>query len=575
MPLINGALQIGRNAIMTSQAALQVVGNNMANAATPSYSRQDAMLAPTQFTEVIPGRYTGTGVTITDVRRMADDALNGRIRTAVSERTSFDVQQQALIRAEATFNELTTVDLSSRLSQFFSSWERLQTEPANTTMRSNVLIEGESLANFIRETREDLFTIQQDLDEQVEFHVAEADTLASKIAFLNQQIVTTESGRAGSSAALRDQRDDLLKQLSELVSIRTRETASGAITVYINNDPLVENSNSRGLEFVEEVDADGNFISQMVFKDTQGRIETSAGRIHGLLTSRDTHITGLMNKLDGWTQSLILEVNQLHAQGQSQQQFTDVTSYFHVSDPAGALGDQTATGLPWAITNGVFSINVYDSDGALVRTEQIKVDVGVSGTDSTLNSIVAAINAQVPELTASVDSTDRLNITTNSSSNTFGFSGPSDASSASNFLAAIGINTYWQGRDATDIMVKSDLSEASVAAGSDGATTNGDVAGMIAELASMGVNSLNGSSLPDHFTAMMGRLGADSKGAQDNFVAADTVQQTLEAERNSISGVSMDEEAVNLITFQRLMQGSSRYVGVINQMMDEVIALAG
>ncbi|MCH9023061.1 MAG: hypothetical protein IID32_09910, partial [Planctomycetes bacterium] len=52
MALINGALQIGRSAIMASQVALSVVGNNMANAATPSYSRQRVTLSPTQYSAV-------------------------------------------------------------------------------------------------------------------------------------------------------------------------------------------------------------------------------------------------------------------------------------------------------------------------------------------------------------------------------------------------------------------------------------------------------------------------------------------------------------------------------------------
>ena len=74
MALINGALQIGRSAIMTSQAALSVVGNNMANAATPSYSRQRVTLMPTQYSEVSAGRYTGTGVAIPETGRVVDGA---------------------------------------------------------------------------------------------------------------------------------------------------------------------------------------------------------------------------------------------------------------------------------------------------------------------------------------------------------------------------------------------------------------------------------------------------------------------------------------------------------------------
>ena len=109
MALINGALQIGRIAITASQVALTVTGNNMANAATPGYSRQEVYLAPTQYTEVIPGKYTGTGVALTEIRRQVDDALNGRIRTAVGDSASYLTQQQAMARVEATFNELNPI----------------------------------------------------------------------------------------------------------------------------------------------------------------------------------------------------------------------------------------------------------------------------------------------------------------------------------------------------------------------------------------------------------------------------------------------------------------------------------
>ena len=97
-------------------------------------------------------------------------------------------------------------------------------------------------------------------------------------------------------------------------------------------------------------------------------------------------------------------------------------------------------------------------------------------------------------------------------------------------LAVLGINTFFQGSNGNDINIRSGLDEAHVVAGSDGQSTNGDVAGAIARLSTQGVNSLKGLSLTDHFTAMIGRLGSDSKAAQDNFISADVVVQTLEAE---------------------------------------------
>jgi flagellar hook-associated protein 1 FlgK len=138
MALINGALQIGRSAITASQAALSVTGNNMANAATEGYSRQAVHLKATQYTEVVPGRYTGTGVALYDISRMVDDALNGRIRTAHADSSSYLIQQQAMNRVEAAFNELTEEDLSSRLNGFYGAWSSLQREPQNIAARNVV-----------------------------------------------------------------------------------------------------------------------------------------------------------------------------------------------------------------------------------------------------------------------------------------------------------------------------------------------------------------------------------------------------------------------------------------------------
>jgi flagellar hook-associated protein 1 FlgK len=571
MPLINGAIQIGRSAINTAQAALSVVGNNMANAATPNYSRQRATLVPTQFTEVIPGKFTGTGVTITDISRIADEALNGRIRTAFGESASSQIQQQALTRAESTFNELTTSDLSTRMSQYFGAWGNLQTEPSNATMRSNVLVEGKSLTNFIREIRGGLYQIQQDLDSQVRFQATEANALADQIADMNRQIVTSEAGRAGSSSSLRDQRDGLLKSLGELINITTREVNGGAVNVFIGNEPLIQLADNRGLAYVEKADANGNIQAGVVFADNDQQIDLSSGKLHGLITARDDRLGSLIGNLDSWASSLILEVNQLHSLGQGQQGYAAITSSNDVLDSTVSLANTTATGLDWPVTNGVFNIEVVDDNG-LVTTSMIKVDIGISGTDTTLDSLAASINA-ISGLTSSVDSSGRLNIQASGGS-TFKFSAPSDLSKATNVLAVLGVNTFFQGSRGDDIAVRDGLDEAHVVAGSDGQPTNGDFAGQVAQLTSIGVGSLNGLSLTDHFTAMIGQLGAESKSAQDNFTASDVVYQTLVAERESISGVSLDEEAINMIVFQRMLQGSSRYISVINDLLDEVLALA-
>ncbi|MBN2376815.1 MAG: flagellar hook-associated protein FlgK [Sedimentisphaerales bacterium] len=572
MALINGALQIGRSAITASQAALAVTGNNMANAATPSYSRQSVYLTPTQYTEVIPGKYTGTGVALYDIRRQVDDALNGRIRTAVGDSASSLIQQQALTRVEATFNELTESDLSSRMNDFFQAWSSLQNQPQDIASRSVVLQEGTGLTNFIREMYSEMRSVQLDLDAQVRFQVDQADALATEIAALNRQVVTAESGNAGSAAALRDQRDDLLKQLSELVNITTREVDGGAVNVFIGNDPLIQYSDNRGLEYVERQDSNGVALAQVVFSDNQQAIELTSGKVHGLITARDDKLGGIIAQVDDWTKSMIYEVNLRHSLGRGLDGFTAVSSFYTTDDPTASLADADATELPWAVTNGVFNLHVTDNSGNTITT-QISVSVGMDSSDTTLNDLAAALDA-VANINATVDTAGRLRIDSDSGF-TFGFSGPEDASDATNALAVLGINTFFEGTNGNDIRVRSGLASnpRDLACSGNGLAGNGDIAADIAQLSTVGVESLNGLSLSDSFSALIGTIAADTKAAQDNYIAADVVLQTLEAERQSISGVSIDEEAINMIIFQRAFQGASRYINLINEMLDEVIAL--
>jgi len=574
MALINGALQIGRSAISVSQAALSVAGNNIANVATPSYSRQVAHLVPTQYTEVLPGKYTGTGVSLYNIQRQVDEALNSRIRTAVGDSASNMVQQQAMSRVEAAFNELTEEDLSSRLNAFFGSWSSLQSQPQDMASRNVVLQTGSSLVNFVRELRLELVSVQEDLDSQVSYQVSQADSLAREIADLNMQIASSEAGQSGSSAALRDQRDEVLKQLSELINISTHEIESGAVNVYIGNEPLIQYSDSRGLSYSETQDANGNLVAQVVFVDNSEAVSLTAGKLHGLITARDDQIGGAIENLDAWTSALIYEVNNLHSAGRSLDNFSSVTSARGVDDADASLADTALTELPWQVSNGAFNIHLYDSNGDIITTQQIKVNIGIDGNDTTLTSLASEIDS-ISGITAYVDGANQLHIEATSSGDTFAFSSSSDSDSVTNVLSVLGINTFFDGDDAVDIAIKSDLlgEPRRIVAGANGLPGDGTVAGQIAQLASVGVSSLNGVSLSENFTSLVGQIATDTRRAQDNYKAADVVAQTLELERSGVSGVSIDEEAMKMMTYQRAFQGAARYVSLIDQLLDEVLSL--
>src|SRR5258706_15130566 len=98
-----GALQVGKSALAVQQAALQVTGNNIANAGNADYTRQVATLTPTPDQQITPGTFIGTGVDLSSVTRQIDEALNARLRSSISDSASATTSQQWLSQVEATF----------------------------------------------------------------------------------------------------------------------------------------------------------------------------------------------------------------------------------------------------------------------------------------------------------------------------------------------------------------------------------------------------------------------------------------------------------------------------------------
>ncbi len=136
---LTGALQIGRSTLTASQAALQVAGNNMANAATQGFHRRSVHLSPVRGEIIGRGQYIGQGVNLSSIRREIDIALQARLRNAVGNEHSAMIEQRFLSAIETLQNELTDNDISTMLSTFFNNFSELANNPEDTAIRSVVL----------------------------------------------------------------------------------------------------------------------------------------------------------------------------------------------------------------------------------------------------------------------------------------------------------------------------------------------------------------------------------------------------------------------------------------------------
>ena len=312
---INATMSLAGQALLTQQQAINVTSHNIANVNTPGYSRQQLVMT-TNTPLDSPIGPIGTGVNGATIERVYDRYLNDQISNESQGLGRWDAQKDAVKLVEMIFNEAHGSGLNEAMSKFWNAWQSVTTDPDGTTERQVLITASQVLATTFNQLDADLSQSQQNLDFVIEGTVADINRLSLQIADLNEKILSSEVGSV-SANDYRDQRELLLKELSELIDIDSFEDASGTISISAANGwPLVTaeqywqlstENNLAGLQEVVWVDDDGN--------TTNINAEISSGKLKGLLEVRDTIIADYMTRLDTLAGTLMNDVNLLHQAG--------------------------------------------------------------------------------------------------------------------------------------------------------------------------------------------------------------------------------------------------------------------
>lgn len=562
-----GALNIGKTALAVTQAAIQTTGNNISNAGNADYTRQVANTSSSRDQQIQQGIFMGTGVNLDSVTRQIDEALETRIRGSISDDQAADTTQQWLGRVESLFNELSDQDLSTQMSTFFNSWSDLANKPQDLGLRQVVIQDGSDLAQSVQGLNDQLTSLQNDVDDRTKALADNANSLAQQIADLNGEIVQAEGGGGGTANALRDQRDALLKQLSELVDVKTVQQSNGVMNVYVGSDPLVLGSDNRGVAIRTQT-VNGQLEVAVTIKATDSEIRATSGQLGALDNVRDS-IDGVIDQVNSLAHNLIFELNKMHSSGQGLTGFS-TTSADNLTDDATAALNTTAAGLDFTPVSGSFVVHVTNKNTGLSSSTLVQVDLdGKNANDTTLQSLQASLNG-ITGITASI-SGGRLSINSNSTDSTFSFSQDS-----SGVLAALGINTFFSGSTARDIAVNQQVIDNSslLAAAQNGEPADNQTATSIAALESASLSSLNGGNLKQTYESMVNTVATSASAAQTHADAAASIRQTLESQREALSGVSLDEEAVNLMRQQRAFQGAAKLISAVDELMKTLLNMA-
>ncbi len=310
-------LSISSTAVMAYQRALGTVSNNIANVGTEGYSRQDITLSantPSKQGTV----YIGNGVLFDGVKRQVDDFIESNLRNSKSELAA---QEPMLSYANRVIDIMgsESTGLTTAINQFFEGAQALSADPSSTILRASFSSDSNSLTSRFRELSGQLQSLQTETGQALDSKVGQVNTLANQLALVNKQLAKNIT-EAKQPPELLDQRDRILKNLSQFVSIQTSFTVNGTVNVSLGQTMtqglLVDNQQVKPLVATYGNTAAANVT--MGLRALDGGIDTlsgiSRGEVGGLLSFREQVLTPARSALDTLATTFSSAVNAIHSE---------------------------------------------------------------------------------------------------------------------------------------------------------------------------------------------------------------------------------------------------------------------
>jgi len=484
---------------------------------------------------------------------------------------------------EVLYNEPLDNNLRSILNSFWKAWqEDLVTDPSSEAPRKVVAAKGVELSDKIASFARQLQGLQEDLNREIENSVKEANGLISQIVGLN--ILIRQSEALGDNPNdLLDRRDKMVSDLSKIMNVEALKTEGGQFIVSLGGRMLVQGE--EGMELFVKKDPSTGIAKIYWDKNaTDQVVQITDGQLKGVMDVLNIELQSHKSQLDEFAVNLIDRVNEMHRNG---------------FDNSGNKGGDFF--LPFATEGqGVFRINGTVSVGSDTKSsfDSLNISAGditiggqsisVAGSDS-LEDLVRNINdkANATGVVANISSNNTLTLrATAAISYTMPTINGLDFMGIDPAVNSVGLpKTGAALRIAVSSNIINDVNRI-VAAGGDpaaspsfsislGSKSGGNkVAIAIGDIAeNINIMAKGSSSFDGYFAAVVSQVGSQKREAERSAENQKLLLTSLEAQRQSVMGVSLDEEMTNMIKFQHGYTASARIISTMDELIQTVLGL--
>lgn len=569
-------LNVAKDALLTQQYAIDVTSHNIANVDTQGYTRQTAVI---EAKDAAPygGFIFGRGVELNDIIRNTNEFIEKRLQSGQSDLSFVSEQTTYMNVLETVFDESSSSSLSSQFDEFWAAWNDLANNPSGIPER-NILVEN---ATLLSETFNNLYAdvgkMTDQINNSIQAGVDNINEILTKIADINMQIVAIET--TGNANDLRDQRNQLVNDLSKYMEVNTYEYDDGNLVVTTGKGYTLV---SRGNTYPLTMEGENIIWESSPFSRIDITDSIESGKMGGWLEMRDNFIPEVIANIDELANSVVWEVNSIHSRGVGLEAFSSVTGSYSSIDSTEELGTADS-GLDYyeKIADGSFNVWVYDSAGNAVSTA-----VTIDADDTSMDDLAGVIGGITGLNAATADG--RITISADSGY-TFAFSGDT-----SNVLAALGINSFFESSGSRGIAVsqniiddKNNVAAATIDGSGEFAGGDNSNALAIAELQYRDVTvkqwsysdkavssaDITNGTLDEYLHMLVSSIGIKSQSLQRTKEYKETIQTELTTARDNLSAVSLDEEMTNLIKFQQAYTAAAKLITTADEMLDTLLAV--
>ncbi len=466
------SLNVGSEALFSSRQGIDTSGHNIASAQVEGFSRQRINLTTRHPLEE-KGFLLGNGAYVESITRSHDQFIEAQLNKAQTQFGAGDSYLEGIKSLENVFSPELSASVNEEMTRFFNSLQDMASFPEELPVRTGVRESAYNLVSSFKRVDGTLEQTRKDFDDKIAAQTKDISDVLENISQLNLKIQDSESAPGVNANDLQDQRDKLLRELSEKIDVRSYNDKHGMLVVRGPGDTLlVEKGFSAKLDVARSERNDQ--MSEVVVTDFMGRNprvitdKVSGGALKGTIDLRDKITPFLLKKNNEMAAHLITKFNEIHREGYGIRGFSELTGRNFFKEPA--------------------DLSRAAKDIEVSETIQESTDA-ISGASTPL---APGNNVILNKLLGLKDQKGMMN---------------------------------------------------------------------------------NTSTLHEFYSDYVGVLGLDVQRAQHSHDANKILIQDLKARREAVSGVSLDEEAANLMKWQASFRAASKVITTVDELLETVINL--